>query len=161
GGLVGGSVSYALVRGGGSALAAILPAAVGAVVTGVAITLILPAMSGRAIGAGSAVSASVVGAALPVAGTLVVTHGALTKSTQGTLVFSGAGAVVTLAATVVGIAVTSWMVSSAALTPTGWRPAPGLADSAPAGEPADTPPPTAAAPLESGYWAAMERRTGS
>ncbi|MGN6378499.1 MAG: hypothetical protein ACTHNU_06070, partial [Gaiellales bacterium] len=47
GGLVGGSVSYALVRGGGSALAAILPAAVGAVVTGVAITLILPAMSGR------------------------------------------------------------------------------------------------------------------
>ena len=163
GGVIGGSVSYALLHGN-SELGALAPAVVGAAVTGAAIALLLPAISKRTIGGGTALGAALLGAALPVIGTLVLTHGSLRTSAGGTLVFSGAGALMTLASTVLGIAVTSWVVSAASLAPTGWREAP----SSPVREVerdervgGPSPPPTSE-PLETGYWAAMEeRRTGS
>jgi hypothetical protein len=162
GGVIGGSVSYALAHGN-SALGAVAPAVVGAAVTGVAITLLLPAISKRTIGGGTALGAAMLGAALPVVGTLVLTHGSFRTSAGGTLVFSGAGALVTLASTVLGIAVTSWIVSTASLAPTGWREAPTSPlreverderPAAPSSQAGELP--------ETGYWASMEeRRTGS
>ena len=79
GGVIGGSVSYALLHGN-SALGAVAPAVVGAAVTGVAITLLLPAISKRTIGGGTALGAALLGAALPVVGTLVLTHGSFGAS---------------------------------------------------------------------------------
>jgi hypothetical protein len=163
GGVIGGSVSYALLHGS-SALGALAPAVVGAAVTGGAITLFLPAISRRTIGGGTALGAALLGAALPVVGTLVLTHGSFRTSAGGTLVFSGAGALVTLASTVLGIAVTSWLVSATSLAPTGWREAPtSPLHQVERDDQADAPsPPRAEEPLETGYWAAMEeRRTGN
>jgi hypothetical protein len=162
GGVIGGSVSYALLHGN-SALGALAPAVVGAAVTGVAITLLLPAISKRTIGGGTALGAALLGEALPVVGTLVLTHGSFSTSAGGTLVYSGAGALVTLASTVLGIAVTSWIVSTASLAPTGWREAPTspLRELERDERPAEPPSPAQQSP-ESGYWAAMEeRQTGS
>ena len=168
GGLVGGVLSFALLRHATSA-GALIPAAVSALVTGVVVVALLPGMTGRTITAGTALAASFAGAALPVAGTLLVT-GQFTTSARGTLVLSGSGALVGVATTILGIALTAWIVSSASLQPGGWRAAP-VADEPDWSVPAPVEPPVVApdhaqpasgAEPERGYWAALEdRATGT
>lgn len=168
GGLVGGVLSFALLRHATSA-GALIPAAVSALVTGVVVVALLPGMSGRTISPGTAMAAAFAGAALPVAGNLLVT-GQFTTSARGTLVFTGSGALVGVAATILGVALTAWIVSSASLQPGGWRAAPASDEPdwsapAPLEPPAlelDHSPPTTQAEPERGYWAALEdRATGT
>ena len=90
----------------------------GALITGAAITMLLPGLSGRSVGLGNALLASLSGAAIPLIATLVVARG-LTSSGSATSVvlIAGASPFVTLFATIGSIAVTSWMVSTASARP--------------------------------------------
>jgi hypothetical protein len=122
GGFTGGYVGFTALNGHATADALLLvPAAITALATGVAITFLLPGMSGRVIGAGNALTAAFVGAVIPLIAGLAITRGAFTPSAQGALLLGGAAPLLALSASVVGIAVTSWMVSSSSAAPSGWR----------------------------------------
>jgi hypothetical protein len=99
-------------------LLTVLPMIAGALITGVAITMLLPSMSGRVVGLGNALLAAVSGAAVPLIATLLVARG-LASSTSPTSVvlIAGASPFVTLLATVGSVVVTSWMVATVSARP--------------------------------------------
>jgi hypothetical protein len=97
---------------------------------------------------------------------VLVTGGQFSASARGALVLSGTGALVGIAGTILGIALTVWIVSSSSMQPTGWRTTAATADQesavpAPAGEPAveHVQPAQPEGQPERGYWAALEQRS--
>ena len=164
GGLAGGVISFAVLSHA-TDLGALVPAVVSALVTGVVLVALLPGMSGRTISPGNALVASFAGAALPVLGTLLVTGG-FTASARGTLVLSGSGVMMGIATTVLGLALTAWLVSSSSIPTAGWKAASGEQSDWAARPPSELPaveidqvqPVPPAVQPESGYWAALEDR---
>lgn len=106
----------------------VVPAVIGALVTGLAITLLLPTISGRRVGLGNAVLAAFAGAMIPlIAGRLVV--GSAAHASARTIVaVAGAGVALTLLTQILGIAVTAWMVSSSSSQGERWRGRPAAAN---------------------------------
>jgi hypothetical protein len=132
GGLVGGSMGYLLVRGSARAtplasgttstsrLAVLfVPMLMSALVMGIAICLLLPKMSSRRIGLGNAVLAAFAGAMVPVIAALALVSDAGSHASDA--FFVAGASFVSIAFTILGVAVTTWMVGSAAHELEQWR----------------------------------------
>jgi hypothetical protein len=98
-----------------------VPAVIGALVTGLAITLLLPSISGRRVGLGNAILAAFAGAMLPLITGLVIVGSAARASSGSIVAVAGAGVLLTLLVQILGIAVTAWMVSSSSADGERWR----------------------------------------
>jgi hypothetical protein len=159
GGVIGGYAGYALLHGSTTDAQVLLPALVTAAVTGVAITVLLPGLSGSTIGSGSAATAAFVGAVAPLLAGLAVARGALAPSASGVGILGGAGPVLVIAANIVGVAITAWMVSTSAVASAGWR----IEPSEPLRrwddrETAEVLDPAPTDRLSGGYWSSMEEQ---
>ncbi len=99
----------------------VVPAVVGALVTGLAITLLLPSISGRRVGLGNAILAAFAGAMIPLIAGRVVVGSAAHASARTIVAVAGAGVAMTLLTQILGIAVTAWMVSSSSSEGERWR----------------------------------------
>jgi hypothetical protein len=97
------------------------PAVLGALVTGLAITLLLPSISGRRIGLGNAILAAFAGAMIPLITGLVIVGSAAHASSGSIVAIAGAGVALTLITQILGIGVTAWMVSSSSADGERWR----------------------------------------
>ncbi len=98
------------------------PGIAGALITGVAISMLSPGMSGRTVGLGNAVLAAVAGAMLPLIATLVVAHGLINSdSATSVMVIAGASPFISLLAMVGSVAITAWMVDTSSAGGERWR----------------------------------------
>jgi hypothetical protein len=98
-----------------------VPAVIGALVTGLAITLLLPSMSARRIGLGNAILAAFAGGMIPLIAGLVVV-GSVVRASSGSMVaVAGTGIALTLVMQILGLGVTAWMVSSSSSERERWR----------------------------------------
>jgi hypothetical protein len=99
------------------------PALVGSLVTGLAITMLLPGMSSRTVGLGNAILAAASGAMVPVIAGLLVAGGLESSITASSIVVvAGASPIISLLATIGSVAVTAWMVeTSSAAGGMKWR----------------------------------------
>jgi hypothetical protein len=126
GGFAGGYATFAMVQSaftgglasGGSTSQLTLelllvPALVGALATGLAITLLLPSMSGKTVGLGNAILAAASGAMVPVIAGMVVAGGLESSITASSIVVvAGASPVISLLATIGSVMITAWMVET-------------------------------------------------
>jgi len=133
GGFAVGFLSYSLLASAAPATArsatwtdaiTFVPAVIGALVTGLAVTLLLPSISRRRVGLGNAILAAFAGAMLPLIAGLVVMGGVVHASAGSVVAMAGAGIALTLLTQVGGIAVTAWMVSSSSSEGERWRESP-------------------------------------
>ena len=129
GGFAVGFLSYAVLAAAAPSVTAarwndaltFVPAVIGALVTGLAITLLLPRISARRVGLGNAILAAFAGAMLPLIAGLVVIGSAVHASSGSVVAVAGAGIAITLLMQIAGIAVTAWMVSSSSSEQERWR----------------------------------------
>jgi hypothetical protein len=134
GGFAGGFLSYTVLRAAEPAAAAgthtpavwtvalaFTPVVVAALVTGLAISTLLPSISGRTVGLGNAVLAAFAGSMVPLIAGIVLIGSAAHASPGSLLIVAGAGLFVSIAMQILGVAVTTWMVSAASTERERWR----------------------------------------
>lgn len=120
GGLLGGFVvglASIVLHGGSPFVSTFLPVLASGVAGGIAVHMLLPSMSGRTVGLGTAVTAGICGAFVGFIPTHIASHS-----------HEGSGGPIEVIALVASIALPTWMISGAASSTSGWRGRPGGED---------------------------------
>ena len=132
GGLLGGFAGYVIVRGSVDAerlgpgttstsrlIVLFVPMLLTTLIMGLAIRILLPRVSGRRVGLGNAIMGAFAGAMVPLVAALALVRGAGSHASDA--FFVAGASFVSVAFAILGIAVTTWMVSSSSHELERWR----------------------------------------